>query len=272
MLKKLMKHELRATGRMMGPMLAIVLAAAIGGNVSVNRLLEADSSSLNAVGGFLLVVYVSSIMASCILAFALMVNRFYKNILLDEGYVMMTLPVSVHEHILAKLLVSLIWWFAVAAVGLFSLLILAFNMDWLKEIFAILPSLRLSEMTFEQNPLHIVFFLLELALMAAAIITSICLMLYASMAAGHGFSSRKGILSVIIAFIVLNIAFNTLERGVVLLLDFVGLDGLRLWFGSLPSLVQTYLTPLGVTGMFLIPSAAFYALTAYCLKYRLNLG
>lgn len=272
MLKKLMKHELRATGRMMAPMLAIVLAAAIGGNVSVNRLLETDNPPLNTVGVFLLVVYMASIMASCILAFALMVNRFYKNILLDEGYVMMTLPVSVHEHILAKLLVSLIWWFAVAAVGLFSLLILAFSMNWFKEIFAILPSLRLSEMTFEQNPLRIILYLLELVLMVAAIIASVCLMLYASMAAGHGFSSRKGILSVIIACIVLNIAFNMIGRGAAFLLNFIGLDGLRLWFDSLPSLVQTYLMPLGIAGRFLIPSAAFYALTAYCLKYRLNLG
>ena len=271
MLKKLMKHELRATGRTMVPMLACVLAAAIGGNIAINRLLEADSAPLNAIGGFLMVVYVSSVMAACIMTFALMVNRFYKNLLQDEGYVMMTLPVSVHEHILSKLLVSLIWWFAVAAVGFFSLFILAFNMDWFKEIFTILPNLRLSEMTFEQNPLHIVFFLLELALMLTAIITSICLILYASMAAGHGFSSRKGILSVIVAFIVLNVAFNTLEHGVVRLLNFIGLDGFRLWFNSLPSLVQMHLMPLGVTGLFLIPSAIFYALTAYCLKYRLNL-
>ena len=34
MLRKLMKHELRATGRVMGPLLLLVLVAAVGGNLS----------------------------------------------------------------------------------------------------------------------------------------------------------------------------------------------------------------------------------------------
>ena len=83
MLKKLMKHELRATSRMMLPALLFVLAAAVGGNISINRLLEADSAVFSTIGGFLIVVYTASVMAACILAFVLMIQRFYQNLLQD---------------------------------------------------------------------------------------------------------------------------------------------------------------------------------------------
>ena len=272
MLKKLMKHELRATSRMMLPALLFVLAAAVGGNISINRLLEADSAVFNTIGGFLIVVYTASVMAACILAFVLMIQRFYQNLLQDEGYLMLTLPVSVHAHILSKLLVSLIWWYAVAAAGLFSLFILVFNLDLFREVWTILSNLHFHDLTFEANPLHIVFYLLELWLMLTAGLAYISLLLYASMAAGHSFSRHKGILSVVIAFFVLNFALHALQYGAALLVNLAGLDGLLRLFAGFAPPVQNHLGLLGVTGLILIPCAAFYALTAYCLKNRLNLG
>lgn len=271
MLKKLMKHELRATSRTMLPMLAFVLAAAVGGNLSVNRLLESVSKPMNAVGVFLLILFVAAIMSSCIMAFALMIERFYKNLLRDEGYLMLTLPVSVHQHILSKLLVSLIWFVAVAAAGLISLVILVFRVDLVREGFTILSSLRLNDMTLAANPVHVVAFLLEVALMLTAVMAYVCLLLYAAMAIGHSFTHRKGLLTVIALF-ALGLTYSLLENVSLILVDSIGLNGFRQWFDSLPVLVQLHLTPLGITGMILIPCALYYAVTAYFLKNRLNLA
>lgn len=271
MLKKLMKHELRATSRTMLPMLLFVLAAAVGGNLSVNRLLESASKPMNAIGVFLLILFVVAIMSSCIMAFVLMIERFYKNLLRDEGYLMMTLPVSVHQHILSKLLVSLIWFFAVAAASCISLVILAFRVDLVKEVFLLLSSLRLHDMTLTANPVHVAAFLLEVALMLTAIMAYVCLLLYAAMSIGHSFTHRKGLLT-IIAFFALGMTYSLLENVSLILVGSISLGGFRNWFDSLPTLVQLHLAPLGITGLILIPCALYYAVTAYFLKNRLNLA
>ena len=115
MLRKLMKHELRATGRIMGPMLLITLLAAVGANLSIRWLLNLQSTLANVLGGLLLAAAIMMPIAVWVMAFVLMIRRFYKNLLRDESYLMMTLPVSVHKQILSKALVSVIW-FAVALV------------------------------------------------------------------------------------------------------------------------------------------------------------
>ena len=56
MLRKLIKHELRATGRVMLPLLALELVAAVGGNISTYRLLETSNGVLNTLGIVLLFV------------------------------------------------------------------------------------------------------------------------------------------------------------------------------------------------------------------------
>lgn len=40
MLKKLMKHEWIASGRIVAPMLGLLLLSAVGGNLSVRKLLK----------------------------------------------------------------------------------------------------------------------------------------------------------------------------------------------------------------------------------------
>ena len=51
MLRKLLKHEFRATGRIMLPLYLILLATAIGANFSTRGLLETDLKVLDLLGG-----------------------------------------------------------------------------------------------------------------------------------------------------------------------------------------------------------------------------
>ena len=115
MLRKLMKHELFATGRLMLPLLLLALVSALGAGYASDTLLEGDNRFANVIGVLIMIVFVLSMLAMCFVAFYLMLQRFYSNLLTDEGYLMMTLPVSVHQQIWAKLLVSLIW-FVVSAI------------------------------------------------------------------------------------------------------------------------------------------------------------
>ena len=73
------------------------------------------------------------IVAVGIAAFVLMINRFYKNLLQDEGYVMMTLPVCVHQQIWSKLIVSTVW-FAATVVVSSGCCIAAFDIRFVGEL------------------------------------------------------------------------------------------------------------------------------------------
>src|SRR5699024_4932362 len=108
MLIKLMKHEFRATARIMGPLYLILLAVALGFNFSA-RLMDSSSFVLNMMAALIVMAYVIAVIAVFVVAFILMLQRFYKNLLGDEGYLMFTLPVSIHQHVWSKLIVSAVW-------------------------------------------------------------------------------------------------------------------------------------------------------------------
>ena len=272
MLRKLMKHELRATGRTMVPMLLTVLLSAVGGNLAVNRLLETDSRVLSTLGVALLTVFFIAIMTSGVLAFVLMVQRFYKNLLCDEGYLMMTLPVSVHEQIWSKLLVSLIWWVAVVAAAGAAMFILVFNLRMVQSMLDFLAQLKLVDIgSIWRNVPQAIVLLLQLVLLLLVGGACVCLHFYAALAVGHSFTHHKSALSVA-GFFVLPMALSVLQKLVMTVLNLVRFEGIRLWLDSLAPLTQTHLALLGVTLVMAIPAALYYLLTAYFLKNKLNLG
>ena len=109
MLRKLIKHEFRATARIMGPLYLVLLVTALGANLSTRGILETPYPVLNILGALLVMAFVVAIMAVCVVSFLLMIQRFYKNLLRDEGYLMFTLPVSIPAMIFSKLIVAIVW-------------------------------------------------------------------------------------------------------------------------------------------------------------------
>ena len=93
MLSKLIKHELRATGRTMLPLLGMLPVLAILAGISMNKLEHSEEIS-TLLEIFLVLIFVAffiGIIAVCAICFWMMISRFYKNLLGDEGYLMMTL-------------------------------------------------------------------------------------------------------------------------------------------------------------------------------------
>ena len=136
MLRKLLKHEFRATGRIMLPLYLILLATAIGANFSTRGLLETDLKVLDLLGGLLVMAFAVAIIAVCVMSMVVMVQRFYKNLLQDEGYVMMTLPVSVHQQVWSKLIVSAVWFALTIVMVCLACLIMAFDVELVQQIAA----------------------------------------------------------------------------------------------------------------------------------------
>ncbi|MBQ3755594.1 MAG: hypothetical protein II873_00580 [Oscillospiraceae bacterium] len=218
MLGKLLKHEFRATGRIMLPLMGALLALALMANLSIRGMTSSlsDIPALRILFILILIFFGMGMVAVGVMALVVMVSRFYRNLLKSEGYLMFTLPVSVHELIWSKLIVSLVWFFATA---LFIFLILALtglNLSGtnLEMIFSELPSW--SEVVRELDELGIRGALTQLMAWSAVImllgaIVS-CLHFYGAMALGHMFTKNKVLLSVVF-FILISFAFNTMEMG-----------------------------------------------------------
>lgn len=272
MLMKLMKHELRATGRIMLPMLLLMLAAAVGGHIAVYRLMEARSSWMNALGGVLLAAFVCVMIAAVVVGFVLMIRRFYKNLLRDEGYLMMTLPVSVHAHILSKLLVSLVWFVLTALCAALAVWVLVYSprLGVRKLLSAAFVNLRAGDTVLAGDLMTMAQYGAVFAVLMLTGLSASCLQLYAAMAAGHSFTRHKGLMSVA-AFFAMMVADNALERIGGQLLYWAGWHRFRAFMDaqSLDAQIRAQLLlAIAVTAA----CAVIYELiAAYFLKRRLNL-
>ena len=268
MLRKLLKHEFRATGRIMLPLYLILLVTSVGANLSVRGLLDTDNKMLDVLGGLLIMAFAIAIIAVCVVNMVVMVQRFYKNLLQDEGYVMMTLPCSTHQQIWSKLIVSAVWFALTLIVVCLACLIMAFDVTAVEEIGHFLEEILHVLQT--KYAFNMVAFTVELLLVCFLGCCAICLLFYAALAIGHSRPSHKMAWSVL-AFFVLWFASQMLISLLVVLLDetafyyflaevtnIQGMAGLHssLWFLIICEILY---------------GAVFYFLTTYFLKRHLNL-
>ena len=128
MLGKLMKHEFRATGRFGLPLCGIMIALSAIAGMTLRFWDNGQYGLWEEAGSLLFVLYGLSILAVAIGVFIILIQHFKRNLLGDEGYLMRTLPVSMHELLLSKLFVALLWYavstlliiLSVLLVGVFS--------------------------------------------------------------------------------------------------------------------------------------------------------
>ena len=105
MLGKLLKYEIKATGRIFLPLYGLILILAV-----INRIfLSLNVDSFNIPTMISMTVYIILIVAVFVMTLVVIIQRFYKNLLGDEGYLSFTLPVKAHSHIDSKLIVTLMW-------------------------------------------------------------------------------------------------------------------------------------------------------------------
>ena len=121
MLGKLMKYEFRATAIYFLP-IYVVLVLVSGLRYVVSLISQKFSNGFSAFSGFSLsAIYLLLALGLAITTFIVIIIRFYKNLLGTEGYLMFTLPVSVEQNILAKLIPSVVWFFGSCVLGMLTI-------------------------------------------------------------------------------------------------------------------------------------------------------
>ena len=127
MLTKLLKYEFKATARVMVPLCILSIALASVTQITLCTFLDETGSSPYSVTLILLIATAAAMGAVLAATVVLIVQRFRSNLLGDEGHVMFTLPVSIHQHILAKFLVGVFWMLASVFVLFESMICLGYN-------------------------------------------------------------------------------------------------------------------------------------------------
>ncbi len=268
MLGKLMKVEFRATARSILPLYLVIAVLSVG-VAFLSDSLDTESAVLSILSGLVVFGYAMALLASFVMVFVLMIERFRKNLLSDEGYVMFTLPVSVHQLLWSKIIASCLWFLATLAVACISTLPLFLAsgglgdiMDTLRQLFSMLHLLTL------EHGINLTAFLLEGLLLSFSAYALGCLMIYFSIAAGYGFDRRKGLYAILIFF------------GVWILLQMVlGTVALGMDYGSYMIYMENSLGELGAFHSMMwqaiavnaVLAALFYLGTTWMLKHRLNL-
>ncbi len=269
MLGKLIKHEFRATARVFGILFLVVIAAAVLAGFSFILLDSVDMTILNVLAGLIIAAFICSVFASIIGALVISVSRFHKNLLSDEGYLTLTLPVSLHQIIWSKLIVSTVWYlasYAVAALGMliaFSSVMTAVDPEswrafW-SELFQVFPKLDAGMVA---NFLGYAFELLLILLLSCF---ASSLLFYAAMAVGYGFARHKAGMSVLF-FFVFQFAVQLISS-VLMLTSVSGMD----YFSEIPGAGQIHVILLVLAGSVALYCGAFYLITWLSLKNRLNL-
>lgn len=272
MLSKLLKHEFQATGRFMWVIYAAMLALSVGANVSF-RLMDMDKSYriLNAVAVLLMIAWVLSLVIGMTMTIVLLVKQFHKNLLTDEGYLMFTLPTTVHQLVLSKLIAAVVWLMVTIVVLLLCVFVAVFENVILRDMVDFIRMV-FREMTV-RYALNGTAIVLEVLVLLFVGIASSCLQFYSAMAIGYGFTNHKALWSVVFYFL-MQFILQVITTVVMIATDFLApvqtvvagvtrnLTGMQIWhLGMLSSIAVT-----------LVIGVVFYIITVINLQKRLNLA
>ena len=275
MLKKLMKHELIATARIMLPLYLLAMLLAVFANVTTRLADHVQSWVISTLSGASIFTFFLALMAVCLMALVIMIGRFHSNLMGPQGYLMMTLPASIHQLVLSKVITSVLWFCGTMVVCILALVALFFDSHTLADMgnFFELLTLLLSD-GYEGGGLVLSggqFAALGLEVCGLMVLAMVCftLFVYAAIATGHSFARHKVLLS-FVAFFGMNFLLEVVGTG--LSVYFIQYDTIFAEFFRVETLFQGMQMLFGMGAVILLLlSAGFYALTHYMMKHRLNL-
>ena len=257
MLLKLLKYDFRSMWKTFSLVWAACLVLAL-----VNRFtlpFEGQTNVTIGPGDSILafitaLVFFGVIFAMFVAAMIFVIQRFYKGLLGDEGYLMNTLPVPAWQLVLSKLVCAVFVSIASMVVVFLAFLLLV-PIQWDK-VFSLAFFRELWEGLFKRP--DALLYLFEMCVMVALGMALMILMVYLAMAVGQLFSHR--IVMSVVAFIGLDI-LATLYLDLTNDLELVGLvsrlgEHAGLWMAN---------------AMILFPTAVLFLATSWLLKHRLNL-
>lgn len=279
MLGKLLKYEMKATARTFLPMYAILLVFSLLGRFSVAGMSDfrmQGNEFLNMVFVLVLVGYMMLMLSTMIITFIVIVQRFYKNLTGEEGYLMHTLPVSTHSLVLSKVIAGSIWQAASGLMIFLSLFVLLFQPWFLKDLAEALMSIGpwWAEFVAAVGAGRVTLLAVEMLASILLGAVSSTLMIYAAIAIGHTFKNHR-LLGSAVAYIGLMMICQMVSGfvGVAVSFPFVNETYNMHNMAGLTTLMMDFMnSTIGLALLMSVAfSAAWYFITHYILSSQLNL-
>ncbi len=269
MLGKLLKYELKATSRVFIPLYIAILVVSIVNGLSLNLEI------LN-IQGLATIVLMCLFISLFVITIVVTIQRFNKNLLKDEGYLMFTLPVSSKHLVLSKYLTSLIWTFLSFVVAFLSFTIIFmiptykyFNFSYFINEFNLLFSNMLNLGT------NILGQFLKIILLMIISYTIFIFNVYLALSVGQlPIFNRFRNVSSFIGFLVINLLISYAQNIVSLFVNdasvnIEAIDNINYAINSVTSIVSKGLNIAIVINIIII-LVLFFA-TTYILDKKLNL-
>ena len=283
MLKKLLKYEFMSTGRVFGLCYAGVLGAALllrilgalawdntGNQTAVQMLLPVT----DIAAGISSLLYGGMVIAVIVVTFIFILQRFYKNLLGGEGYLMQTLPVTPRQLISSKLIAAVVWTVLSSIVVILSVLVLAMSGEMFGELVRDLGDIiRFYHETFA-TPLTVLA--LEMIVVCVVGIAASVLQIYAAIMIGHQAAKHKIALAVGAYFgisVVISVASSILMNLLYHIVPNGAWNALSDWLfvmNDTPMLL-VHILLLGYLVFNLVLAVIFFAVTEWMMRRNLNL-
>lgn len=268
MLRKLIKHEFRATARIMWPifggMLALTLLTRFGAVLIIDRY---DNFFLNGISILTLMLFFAGLFALSFAPLVVSGSRFKSSMLGNEGYLTMTLPTTVNKLLVSKLITNAVWYAATALMYVLILVVLSAEFVNMGDIGEVLSNLLQGLRHLKGSEIgHLVLLFFELFLDSVALVTLGTIFVYAAYAIGFSANKHKSLWTVILIYVFFHIVSYAGIATLILFGDkadrwsdfMTGAQGFEVFLGI--ALVTT-----------LALAAVFYAVTHYFLTKKLNL-
>lgn len=223
MIKKLCKYEFRSISRTLIPIYIAVIALSILTAISFSINKEYKLSSYYPVEmnfiyklhglfkGMMSFAYFAVLVALFVLTVVIILQRFYKGLLCDEGYLMFTLPVKPWQLITSKGITAFVMSILssiVSCVSIFIMMLgsLPYPLKFLAELFSLENWSRTFGQLNETVPMWGVYVLEFIILVIISSLASLY-QIYASMAIGH-LAKKNRILMSVVAYVAISMILS----------------------------------------------------------------
>ena len=272
MLGKLMKYEFAALSKVLPPLYGAVMILSVVGRLMLQIFSTSDNTFAGTVMGAFMFLYIFAIIASVILTFFVIVQRFYKSMVCDEGYLTHTLPVSPLSTITAKTFSGAIWMLFGVLSALAGIAILILTREALDLIWTALGSYGKTNAAFAAEfgiSLNALFGYIGI-IMLVGLLAQISLF-YAAIAIGQLFARQK-LLGSVAGYMIINTIAQFLSVGIMILI-------LSLTSGDIEAFLSNSVNPAAIASPALLSSIILqvvlgggcFLLTNWIMKRKLNL-
>ena len=264
MLTTLMKYEMKAVGRILLPLYgawiitAVMLGLSLGGSAySENDFFIALSAILYGVVS----------VAAVIMTLIILIQRFYKNLLGSEGYLMFALPVSTGKHITSKVISAAVWTIIGTLVAIITGMAIVITIEGVTSFWDGLVFIAGDiKIAIEREPSSLIL-LAEVLVLAVIAAAEAATKIYAAIAVGHLWSNHRvlGAFGAYIGFgIVESVAVNIFR----MIVDTGIFDRI---FSDMHYMTQFHLTLIGCILLAAFIAAVYWFVCWIILDRKLNL-